>query len=284
MSRNLDVATLRSLLAIEDTGGVTRAANRLHMTQSAVSMQIRRLEDLLDVKVIERDGRHVRLTPEGERLADAARQMIPINDEVVQRLTTPRYEGRLQIGVPNDLIHPHLPDVLRQFSREYPRVAVKFTTENTLVLKRGLREGDYDVVLGTEPKPTKGGTVLAERQLVWAGAQDGRAWRQRPLPLSFCRNCIFRKPALKLLKAAGIAHVDVVDTDRDDAMYMAIAADLAVSVVLASIEIKGIEAIKHGGELPELSSYCITSYTNKGESQELADIFLAMLAERYQAA
>lgn len=283
MNRNLDVATLRSLVAIDDTGGVTRAANRLHMTQSAVSMQIRRLEDSLDIKVIERDGRHVRLTTEGERLVEAARQMLPINDDIVQRLTTPRYEGSLLLGVPHDLIYPHLPHVLRRFAKEYPNVSVKFTTELTVMLKRGLREGRYDVVLGTEARPSRGGTVLAEQQLVWSGAIDGRAWRQRPLPVSVGRHCMFRKPGLKALKAAGIPYEEVVDSDLEDAIKMSVAADHAISIELSGADIQGAAPIDHGGELPPLGGYCITSYTNKGDSQELAEIFVTMVAERYQA-
>ena len=283
MIRNLDLATLRSLLAIEETGGVTRAANRLHLTQSAVSMQVKRLEESLSLKVLERDGRRVRLTSEGERLADAARQIMPINDQVVQRLTTPRFEGELSLGVPYDLVHPHLPHVLRRFGREYPRVSVKIATGFTVALKRGLREGRFDIVLGTEQRPSKGGVKLAEQGLIWGGAIDGRAWRQRPLPLSFCRNCIFRKPTLAALRVADIPYVEVVDTDSDDASVVAVAADFAVRTELSGVCLQGITPIDHGGELPELGVYCISSYIAKGDAQEFAGIFSDMLAERYRA-
>lgn len=281
MIRNLDLATLRSLLAIEETGGVTRAANRLHLTQSAVSMQVKRLEDALSVTVMERDGKRVRMTPEGERLVQAARQIMPINDQVVQRLTTPRFEGELILGVPHDIVHPHLPHVLRRFGSEYPRVSVKLATDFTVALKRGLREGRYDIILGTELRPSRGGVTLAERPLLWSGAIDGRVWRQRPLPLSFCRNCIFRKPALAALAKADIPHMEVIDTQSDDAAMVAIAADLAVGADLSGASLQGVVAVEHGGELPELGVYCITRYIGKGEAHELATIFGEMLAERY---
>ncbi len=281
MIRNLDLGTLRSLLAIDETGGVTRAANRLHLTQSAVSMQVKRLEDTLSVKVIERDGKRVRMTLEGERLVEAARQIVALNDQVVQRLTTPLFEGELSVGVPHDIVHPHLPYVLRRFGREYPRVSVKFATDFTVALKRGLREGRYDIILGTEARPSQGGVTLAERSLLWSGALDGRVWRQRPLPLSFCRNCIFRKPALVALGKADIAHVEIVDTQSDDAAMVAIAADLAVGADLSGARLQGVAAIEHDNELPELGVYCITRYIGKGKSRELAGIFGAMLAERY---
>jgi|GEM_PF-3383013 len=123
--------------------------------------------------------------------------------------------------------------------------------------------------------------MLAEQQLLWSGAIDGRVWRQRPLPLSFCRNCIFRKPALAALSKAGIAHVEIVDTQSDDAAMVAIAADLAVGADLSGSSLQGVAAIEHGGDLPELGVYCITRYVGKGEALELAEIFGTMLAERY---
>jgi len=84
--------------------------------------------------------------------------------------------------------------------------------------------------------------MLAEQQLLWSGAIDGRVWRQRPLPLSFCRNCIFRKPALAALSKAGIAHVEIVDTQSDDAAMVAIAADLAVGADLSGSSLQGVAA------------------------------------------
>ncbi len=281
MNRNLDLGTLRSLVAIAETGGVTRAANRLHLTQSAVSMQVRRMEDVLSVKLLEREGRQVRLTPEGDRLVDAARQLLPINDQVVAALTTPRYEGQLSLGVPNDVVHPHLPPVLRRFAREYPRVSVTFATGATLSLKRDLREGRHDLILGTEDRPSKGGVVLAEQALVWTGAVDGRAWRQRPLPIALCRNCIFRKPLFHAVKGVGIDTTEVVDTASDDATLVAVASDMAVTVELASADSRGCQIIDHGGELPDLGVSKVTCYVGKGQSRELAEIFAGMLAEQF---
>lgn len=279
--RHLDLATLRSLVAIAETGGVTRAANRLHLTQSAVSMQVKRLEELLSIEVLERDGRGVRLTVEGEQLVDAGRRMLATNDDVVDRLATPRFEGTLAVGVPSDIVYPHLPHVLRRFGREYPRVSVALTIDLTVGLKASLREGRLDVVLGTERRPTRGGTLLAEQPLVWSGAPDGRAWRQRPLPVVFSRRGIFRKATLAALESAGIPYVErSVDTSVE-ALLVTIAADLGVSADLSIASLQGIAPIDHGGTLPGLPRYCISLYVATGGNRELADILGAMLAERY---
>ncbi|MEO1734302.1 MAG: LysR family transcriptional regulator, partial [Pseudomonadota bacterium] len=90
--RNLDITTLRSFVAVAESGGVTRAAGFLHLTQSAVSMQLKRLEELLDVELLDRSGRSIALTAEGEQLLGYARRMVALNDEIVSRLTDEAFE------------------------------------------------------------------------------------------------------------------------------------------------------------------------------------------------
>lgn len=279
--RHLDLATLRSLVAIDETGGVTRAANRLHLSQSAVSMQVKRLEELLSIRILERDGRQVRFTPEGEQLVIGAREMLEINDGIVDRLTTPRFEGNLNVGIPYDIVHPHIPHVLRRFGREYPRVSVRLTTDFTVALKADMREGRFDVILSTERQPTRGGEVLLKQPLVWSGAPDARAWRQRPLPVVFSAHCIFRKPALTALRAAGIEYLEAVKSSSEDAALVACAADLGVSADLTVGQHQGIAPIDHGGTLPELPEYCVALYVPSGENEELGRIFGDMLRESY---
>lgn len=283
MIRNLDSTTLRSLVAIADTGGVTRAANRLHLTQSAVSMQIKRLEELLSIRVFERAGRGVRATPEGEQLIGYARRIVALNDEAIDRLTTPRFEGSIEFGVPSDIVHPHIPPVLMRFGQEYPRMAVRLTTDNTVHLKRGMREGRFDVILTTESKPAKRGEVLLRQPLVWTGAPEGRAAQQRPLPLAFTRDCMFREPAVTALDAAGIDWFDAVDTISEDAAYVSCAADLGVRADLTSVSVRGVEPVPDH-ELPALPEYCVALYrATAGADTEIADVFAAMLREVFSA-
>ena len=95
MYRNLDMTALRSFVTVADTGGVTRAAGKLHVTQSAVSMQLKRLEIMLDTDLMERSGRGVNLTAQGEQLLGYGRRMLALNDEAWGRLTHDTYEGIL---------------------------------------------------------------------------------------------------------------------------------------------------------------------------------------------
>jgi DNA-binding transcriptional LysR family regulator len=181
--RNLDLGTLRSFVTIADAGSMTRAASRLFMTQSAISMQIKRLENSLGFSVFERSAQGMTPTSEGEQLLHFANQMLALNDEAMGRLTSPDYEGLVRLGVPGDIIYPHIPVILREFSRDYPRVQVKLSSAQTINLKTELKQGLQDIVLTTEGSASPGGTVISTQALVWSGAEAGVAWKKRPLPL-----------------------------------------------------------------------------------------------------
>ena len=114
--RNLDVTTLRSFVAVADSGGVTRAAGLLHLTQSAVSMQLKRLEEMLGLDLLDRSGRGIALTASGEQLLTYARRMVSLNDEVITRLTDQAFEGEITLGVPHDIVYPFIPRILQQFN------------------------------------------------------------------------------------------------------------------------------------------------------------------------
>jgi len=281
MIRHLDLGTLRSVVAVVDTGGITRAAQRLHLTQSAVSMQIKRLEEHLEVPVFDRVGRGLQVTREGEQLVSYARKMLDINDEAIDRLTIPRHEGELSFGVPGDVVYPYIPAALRRFRREYPRVQVRFNTGMSVDLKEGLDDGTYDVILTTEQQADRGGDVLLRERLRWTGARAGRAYRQRPLPLLFTRTCMFRQAAVDALDQAGIGWIDGVDTYSEDASAVAAAADLGIRADLTMAETQGLEPVEHHGELPELPRYSVVMYKAGGENRELQKLLGGILKEHF---
>ncbi|MEL6218310.1 MAG: LysR family transcriptional regulator, partial [Pseudomonadota bacterium] len=125
MIRNLDLTALRSFVTVAETGGVTKAAHQLNLTQSAVSMQIKRLEDMLQQPLLDRAGRRVALTAHGEQLLGYGRRILAINDEVISRMMHTSFEGEVRFGVPTDIVYPNIPRVLRQFDREFPRVKIQ---------------------------------------------------------------------------------------------------------------------------------------------------------------
>ena len=213
MPRNLDLTALRSFAAVADAGGVTRAAALLNLTQSAVSMQLKRLEESLGLALLDRSARTIALTAQGEQLLAYARRLLALNDEAWGRLTHPAFEGALDFGVPHDIIYPHVPGVLRQFSAEYPRVKLQLHSLYTNGLRELFARGEMDLILTTEAGVATGGETLACEPLVWTGAQGGQAWRGRPLRFGSCGHCVFKRPALDALEAAGIPWELVVEFD-----------------------------------------------------------------------
>ncbi len=258
--RNLDITTLRSFIAVADHGGVTRAAGFLHLTQSAVSMQLKRLEELLGLELLDRSGRTIALTASGEQLLAYARRMIALNDEVIGRLTDQAFEGEVVLGVPHDVVHPFIPRVLKRFNASFPRVSVNLVTSNTRQLKEEFARGAFDLILTTESGAGEGAETLHQMPLRWVGALNGSAWRQKPLRLGFCRNCIFRPVATTALDDVGIEWDMSIDSDSDRTVEATVSADLAVGVLLEGTQPGHQELIDHAGVLPDLPVQFINLY------------------------
>lgn len=280
--RNLDITTLRSFVAVADLGGVTRAAGHLHLTQSAVSMQLKRLEDVLGLSLLDRSNRSVALTAAGQQMLGYARRMVEMNDEVMARLTDQTYEGEIVLGVPHDIVLPAVPQVLQRFNSLFPRMKVQLITTPTRDLKAKHRRGECDIILTTEITLDDGGETLIELPLRWVGAPGGAAWRQRPLRLVFGRHCIFRAGAIAALEAAGIDWELAVETESDRTIEATVSADLGINTMLEGMEPRHLEQIDHGGALPELTMQKINMYgLDRARSEVLVQLG-ALLRQAYK--
>jgi DNA-binding transcriptional LysR family regulator len=278
--RNLDMTTLRSFLAVAEHGGVTRAAASLHLTQSAVSMQIKRLEEMLDIEVLDRSARRVSLTAAGEQLLGYARRMIELNDEAVGRLTDTVYEGEIILGVPHDIFYPVIPRVLKAFNAAFPRMKVNLKSSSTMRLHEALKKGETDLILTTEQEVQAGGETLTEMSLRWSGARDGLAWKRRPLRLAFCSICIFRPIVLRRLDEAGIDWEMAVESEDDRSVEALISADLAVGALLEDSIPPHQEAIATGGALPDLGMQVVNMY-GAGRRDAPTEALAQMLRHEY---
>ena len=202
--RSLDIDLLRSFVAVADAGSFTRAAPLIGRTQSAVSLQIKRLEDHLGKPVFARGARRVALTVEGERLLGHARHMLRLNDAVMADLTEPDVGGLVRLGVPEDFATAHLPDVLAAFTRAHPRVELEVTCDLTLNLQAGFNRGDFDLVLvKREPGVAIDGTRVWREPLVWVARDTETLPDDEPLPLIVSpQPCVYRKRAIAALDKA----------------------------------------------------------------------------------
>jgi len=281
MMRNLDITTLRSFVAVADTGGVTRAAGFLHLTQSAVSMQLKRLEELLGLELLDRSGRTIALTASGDQLLAYARRMVALNDEVIGRLTHQAFEGEVVLGVPYDIVYPLIPRVLQRFNASYPRVKVQLVSSFSTALKAQFSRGECDLILTTESTGTQDGETISELPLRWIGAPNGSSWRQRPLNLAFCRHCLFRPKVIAALDEAGILWDMVVETDSDRSIEATVAADLAIHAMLDGTEPPHLVQINHGGALPDLPVQMVNLYGADAGRKEIVTELAALIRQTF---
>ena len=282
MPRNLDLSALRSFVAVADVGGVTRAAGFLNLTQSAVSMQIKRLEESLGQTLLDRSGRGVAPTAQGEQLLGYARRMLELNDEVLARMTDRAFEGSILLGVPHDIVYPVIPRVMHRMAQCFPRVRLQITSNFTVVLKEQFARGECDAILTTEDGVDPGGETLLSLPLVWVGAPGGTAWRNRPLRLAFEQRCKFRSGAMAALDEAGIPWEVAVDSMQTRPIEASVAADLAVSVRLDGTLDAIFERIEHHGALPELGAKDVNLYVARTGMTEVLDELAGLIRNGFR--
>lgn len=283
MPRNLDLTALRSFVAVADTGGVTKAAAVLNLTQSAVSMQLKRLEENLDQSLLDRAGRGIALTTAGEQLLSYGRKLLALNDEVYSRMTDSAYEGDLILGVPHDIVYPAIPPVLQMFAAENPRMRVQLISSGTKRLVEMFNEGKCDLMLTTERDVMPGGETLTEKPLIWYGAPDGKAWHKRPLPLASEPQCMFRRPMQTALDAAGIPWAMAVDSDSSRTVEATVSADIAIIAQLQGTAVPQLEPVPHGGALPDLGSFRINMYVTEAPRGDVLHVLADLVRRSYMA-
>lgn len=273
MMRDLDLTALRAFVAVAESGGVTKAAGFLNRTQSAVSMQLKRLEESLDVALLDRSARTIALTSQGEQLLSYARQMVILNDEAYGKLTSNAFEGEVTLGVPHDIVYPAIPQVLKRFAAAYPRVRVHLLSSFTTELKAQFARGEVDVILTTEDQAGEGAETLSARDVVWIGAPDGQCHKQRPLRLAFEQRCIFRKLVQRRLDQEGIPWEMAVESNSTRTIEATVSADLAVHAMLDGTVPHHCVTLPSNSGLPLLGQSQINMYrSTQGQRQIITDL------------
>lgn len=236
MLKYLDLALLQAFSAVVDSGSFTRAAQYLCRTQSAVSMQLRKLEDLTGHQLLHRDSRNIKLTEEGEVLLGYARRMIRLNEEALVALDQPHAQGHVRLGMPDDYAHQFLPGVLAHFAHAYPRVQLEVIGALSGDLLNRVEAGELDVALITRQPKRRRGQVLRTERLVWTGSRQHLAFEVSPLPLAlFPEGCVFREHALAALDAAQIPWRIAYTSQSFAGGKLAVSGGLALTVVAQSM-------------------------------------------------
>jgi DNA-binding transcriptional LysR family regulator len=258
MARNLDIALLRTFVTAADHGSMTAVANMLHMTQSAVSQQIKRLEEMLDCTLFEREKRGLRLTDAGERLLANARRLLILNDGIWADMTERVVDGNVRLGLPHDLVGAGLLPILKSYADRYPAVDISLVCGSSPELKQKLVEGAIDLCVLEEPLSAAGGECLAVDRLVWVGARAGNAHRKDPLPISMVTDtCAFRPSVFAALGDDGRRWRTVFENGNIEATTATVRTDLAVTAWLASTVPPDLDILGAADGLPDLPSFSI---------------------------
>ena len=267
VTRNLDISALRSFVMITELGGVTRAAERLNLTQSAVSMQLKRLEEAFDQPLVSRRGRGIALTDEGEQLLSYGRRMIRLNDETWSRMMHEAFEGRITFGVPEDIVRPYITGILRDFVGAFPRARINLVSSITRLLIAEFAKGQIDIMLTTEPAHNGAGECLYRGPLQWYVGRDSGVYDQRPLPLASKPDCIFLPVASAALDAADIPWGSPYQANDWRDLVAFVSAGLAVETNMPYMaRIKDWQEVPPAAGLPALPDFGIFLYVREGAS------------------
>lgn len=256
--RNIDMDLLRSFVTIVEVKSFTRAAERLYRTQSAVSLQMKRLEEQLGSRLFERGGRGVLPTQAGSLLLGYARRILAANDELFGRMTEPEVEGAVSIGATDGYAAEHLTSALARFVAVFPRTGLKVVTGSAHELDAELASGRLDMQLSTviEGQGERSGAVLAREALFWCAAQGAGALpAESDAPLSLVmkrRGCPIREVAESRLMAAGISWELRFEAESRASVQAGIGSGLGIGVLSSGSLLAGIQRVGEGGQLPKL--------------------------------
>jgi len=279
-----DLDLLRSFVAIVDSGGFSRAADRVSRTQSTISLQIKKLEEGLGKRVFDRvggRGGETHLTPDGEILLGYARQVLHLCDEARSRIMEPGIDGAVRLGTPEDFATFHLPDVLARFARAHPRVALDVNCDFTVNLLDGFAKGQYDLVLFKREPQGGGGSGRAasakgvgvwREVLVWVASPRLVIDAEEPLPLVLAPiPDVYRRRAQAALDQAGRAWRVIYTSPSLMGLQAAVRAGLGVTVLPREMVPPGLIVLGEAERrLPPLPDTEIVLYQAPGISRAAA--------------
>ena len=229
----LDLELLRSFVSVVDSGGFTRAGERVHRTQSTVSQQIKRLEDDLGQPLLNRTGKDVTPTEAGERLLSYARRLLSLAEEARDVLAGPSKEGAVRLGIPEDFAAYRLTKLLASFSRSRPGLRLDVRVDQSTYLRRDLERGELDLALFKRSAGEKGGIAVWPERVHWVTSKTHPIDAEiRSVPLiGFPTGCLYRSRAIHALESAGRAWHMAYTSSSLTGIQAAVAAGLGLSIL-----------------------------------------------------
>ncbi|WP_261841981.1 LysR substrate-binding domain-containing protein [Aliamphritea ceti] len=277
--KNLPMDLLRTFTTINDLGGFTQAGDLLGRSQPAISLQIKRLEEMLEVTLFNRVG-GLKLTEEGAILYSYARKILEMNDTACSRLSAPALSGSVRLGTPNDFEVSFLPVLLSNFSRAYPDVTLDVHSDVSINLRNAYKKGTFDFVMTMDEYPNhdfSDGDYIVE-PLSWAIGPTFSLPNNQPLPLVlYPQGCIYRQHITQALNDANIPWRVLYCSSSLLGIKSAIEAGLGISALSLNTMPKNLIAEQTDGNLPELGKVTIGFNYEKSSLSPAAELLLKHL-------
>ena len=292
----LDTDLLRSFALIAEEGSFTRAAERVGRTQSAVSLQIRRLEEIVGQRVLARGkGGIVQLTPHGRYLLERSKELLALNDKIVSSLRAHPIHTEIRFGMPEDYTGLNVMQILARFSEAHPGVAVETLGAPACALVPLLKADEIDLMFcdgGVEPHGWPS-IEISRGKLHWITSERHRPYDADPLPLALARGkcpwrpagldeCIWRGAAIRALESAGRRYEIVSTSPNLDSLYATALTGLAVTVSTLPKLPAGLRPCDPAVRLPELPETRVLLLKARKARQPLTDLMAAHIASTYR--
>lgn len=283
---SLDPDLLRAFIYIAEEGSFTRAAARVGRTQSAVSMQVQRLEGLLGERLLSRGkGGSVQLTPHGEFLLQRAREMLALNDEIWRSFKTPTVHGTVRLGTPDDYALRYLPQILKRFAESHPAVQVDVLCLPSSDLVNRVREGELDLALCSDGHQPPGwpAVPLWRGPLTWITSVRHTPHRLDPLPVALAGDhCTWAEAAIRALDGVGRRYRVAYRSATQLGTHAPVIAGLAVTVSTISWLPEGLRPMRPDEGMPPLPEFGILMLRNPDARQPVTDALASYIADTFR--
>jgi DNA-binding transcriptional LysR family regulator len=275
MPKNIDPDLLRTFLSICETKKFGETAERVGRTQAAVSLQIKRLEDLLGKSLFIRNNRSVALSDAGEILQPYAKKMIELNDETFLRVSEMEISGVIRLGAPEAITSTHLPNILSEYNKKHPSIVLDVTCKLTDELLNDFDNNLYDVViLKKEASERKDGDIIYRERLAWVKEKGRTLDFKRSIPMVLSPHpCIYRRLALEALEKKRVNYRAVMTAHSLSGRLSAVRKGLGVSL-LPEDTITDDPSVERAAALPPINDLVMTILNNKVNKNEFAQNFI----------
>ncbi|MCK5836156.1 MAG: LysR family transcriptional regulator [Desulfobacula sp.] len=283
MNGRLDSELLRTFVAIAEVGSFTQATKVVYRTQSTISMQMKKLEEILGHALFLREARGVKLTPDGTMFLENARRIVKLLDQAEKSFESRRIKGIVKIGIPEEYGSTTLPNVLASFSENFPNVQISVRCEPSENFVQSIDNRDLDLAVVISDPGYERGEILFHDPTVWATSKHHLTHEEEPLPLAvFEKGCQWREWALKAMEQVDRNYRIVYSSASVAGVQAAVTSGLAVAVLGQSTLPKGVRSLTRNEGFPKLPGVNVTLQKSAEKPSEAVECMVLAILNSFQ--